>query len=195
MVSHKQDGGVSKDIMQAPEGTPNESEFSHIITLADLKKQQAPITLKASLEQCSLLAIRFDLPAIHGLSATVEMQDNPIRIRGRLSAQIEQSCVATGEHIKNNIDEDIAINFIAAPKDSDEIELEDEDCETIFHNGRDIDIGEAIAQSLYLAIDPFPRSQNSDQILKQAGVISEEAMQEQQRKENPFNALSALKKP
>lgn len=190
-----------KIIMQAPEGTSMEAEFSHILTLAELKLNQDAITLEADSNQCAALAVRFDLPAIYSLKANITMLDNPIQMRGKMSAQIDQICVATGETIQCSIEEDIAINFLETPivdPNDSEVELENEDCETIFHNGREIDIGEAIAQSLYLAIDPFPRIEDADTILEKVGVISEEEMAaklaQEKQDNNPFAALSKLKK-
>lgn len=190
-----------KDIMSAPDGARSDPEFSHIINLAELKQKQESIVVSATAKECALLAIRFDLPAIHSLSANISLSGDPIHMSGRMNAKIEQSCVATGENISAEIDEDIAINFMPVPTvgpNDSEIELEEDDCETIFHNGREIDIGEAIAQSLYLAIDPFPRIQNARMILAKAGVKSEEEIAKEdaiiKAKQNPFSALSALKK-
>lgn len=191
----------SKDIMRALGGTRTDPEFSHILTLADLKLNQAPMTISANEKECALLAARFDLPAIHSLSAHVTLSSDPIHMKGRMKAHIDQLCVATGETLNVEISEDIAIDFIETPHiepNDSEIELQDEDCETMFHNGREIDIGEAISQSLYLAIDPFPRAKNAQEILAKAGVMTEEEMAaqaaHQKRKESPFSALSALKK-
>lgn len=189
-----------KIIMRAPEGASSETEFSHIITLAELKSDQGIIALEANDEQRTALAVRFDIPVIYSLKANVTILDNPIQMRGTMSAQLDQICVATGETINSFIEEDIAINFMENPNidpNDSEIELEDEDCETIFHNGSDIDIGEAIAQSLYLAIDPFPRIKDADTILAKVGVISEEEMTaklaQEKQDNNPFAALSQLK--
>lgn len=68
----------------------------------------------------------------------------------------------------------------------EEIELSDEDCDTLSHDGGAIDLGEAVAQTLALAIDPFPRGPNADAALRAAGVIGEEDA-------GPFAVLKALK--
>lgn len=190
-----------KIMMSAPEGAFLGAEFSYILTLADLKLNQEPIALEANAQQCTALAIRFDLPAIYSLKANITMQADPIQMRGKMTAKIDQICVATSETIGCIIEEDIFIKFLETPDidlNDGEVELEDDDCDTIFHNGREIDIGEAIAQSLYLAIDPFPRIKNADKLLAKAGVISEEEMAaklaQEKQDNNPFAALSKLKK-
>ncbi len=50
-----------------------------------------------------------------------------------------------------------------------------------------IDLGSAIADTLALSIDPYPRSASAEAALKEAGVLSEEQA-------SPFAALAALKK-
>jgi hypothetical protein len=66
------------------------------------------------------------------------------------------------------------------------IELAEEDLDTVFYTGSALDLGEAAAETLALALDPFPRSPNAAEVLKKAGVISEEEA-------GPFGALAALK--
>ena len=74
---------------------------------------------------------------------------------------------------------------ISAP--DEEIELGAEDCDTVFYDGAQIALGGAIADTLALSIDPYPRSAGAEVALKEAGVLSEEQA-------GPFAALAALKK-
>ena len=50
-----------------------------------------------------------------------------------------------------------------------------------------IDPGEAVAQSLALAIDPFAEGPGAEEARRRAGILSESAA-------GPFAALAALKK-
>ena len=52
----------------------------------------------------------------------------------------------------------------------DEIELSEDDCDTVFYTGGAIDLGEAAAETLALALDPFPRSPGAAAALREAGV-------------------------
>ena len=61
-----------------------------------------------------------------------------------------------------------------------------EKIDTIEIEGGAIDLGEAAAETMALALDPFPRSPNAAAALKKAGVISEEEA-------GPFGALAGLK--
>ena len=57
----------------------------------------------------------------------------------------------------------------------------------VFHDGAAIDLGSAIADTLALTLDPYPRSAGAEAPLKEAGVLSEEQA-------GPFAALAKLKK-
>jgi uncharacterized metal-binding protein YceD (DUF177 family) len=69
----------------------------------------------------------------------------------------------------------------------EEIELGEADCDTVFHDGAAIDLGSALADTLALSLDPYPRSAGADAALKEAGVLTEEQA-------SPFAALAKLKK-
>ena len=66
------------------------------------------------------------------------------------------------------------------------MELAEGELDEIDYEGSAVDLGEAAAQTLALALDPFPRSPTADEKLRAAGVIGEEEA-------GPFAALKALK--
>ena len=112
-----------------------------------------------------------------------------MRVTGRLKAALAQNCVATGEPVPGHIDEPFDLSFMPEPTSRggvDEIELGEDDLDTVFHDGSAIDLGGAIADTLALALDPYPRSAGADAALKEVGVMSEEEA-------SPFAALAALK--
>ncbi len=111
-----------------------------------------------------------------------------IRARGRIKASLTQACVATGEPLPAFVDEPFDLHFRPEPVrvPDDEIELSGDELDVIFHDGQAIDLGEAIADTLAVSIEPYPRGPNAEAALQQAGVISEEQA-------GPFAALAALK--
>lgn len=112
-----------------------------------------------------------------------------VGVKGRLKAALSQACVATGEPVPAHIDEAFELRFMPEPTTAgadDELELGEDDLDTIFHDGSAIDLGSAIADTLALALDPYPRSAGADAALKEAGVLTEEEA-------SPFAALAALK--
>ena len=61
------------------------------------------------------------------------------------------------------------------------------DCDVVFYDGGAIDLGGAIADTLALSLDPYPRSAGADAALREAGVMSEEQA-------SPFAILAKLRK-
>jgi len=100
-----------------------------------------------------------------------------------------QACVASGEPVPAVIAESFTLRFVplrAVDDPDEEMELAEDDLDEIFYEGGAVDLGEAAAQTLALALDPFPRAPDADDKLRQAGVIGEEDA-------GPFAALKALK--
>lgn len=112
-----------------------------------------------------------------------------VRVEGRLVAAANQACVVTSEPVAAHVDEPFAIVFMPEPQfDShdEEIELGEADCDTVFYDGALIDLGGAIADTLALSLNPYPRSAGADAALREAGVLTAEQA-------SPFAALAALK--
>jgi uncharacterized metal-binding protein YceD (DUF177 family) len=147
------------------------------------------VSIEADASERAALARRFGLVAIDGLAAEAALSRSgeTVRAEGRLSAQVTQSCVASGEPLKAAIDEPFALRFVPEDQDiGDEVELSEQDCDTLSYDGAAVDLGEAVAETLSLALDPFPRGRGAEAALKQAGVLSE-------GEAGPFAALKALK--
>ena len=114
---------------------------------------------------------------------------------GRLRAAVTQSCVATGAPVEAVIDEPFRVLFSPLPPadgGEEEIELSEKDLDIVFYEGAAVDVGEAVAETLSLALDPWPRAPGADEALKGAGVKSEQEAQAEQAP-GPFSALAALK--
>lgn len=167
----------------------NAPEFSRLVDERHVDPK--PITIEATGEERKALARRFGLVAIHQLQATVRLERSgeAVAANGRLSASIVQSCAVSGEDLPVRIDEPLAFRFVPAAQPQDEeIELEAEELDEIGFEGHEFDLGEAVAQSLALAIDPYATGPEADRVRKEAGLLDEAAS-------GPFAALAALKKP
>ncbi len=170
-------------------------EFSHIVKMDEIGSTPQKIALIASDAERAALATRFDLITLDELQATLSLSKSGdiVALSGTYAASLSQSCIATGDPVPANLRETVQINFIPEPKiagGESEIELTADDVDVIFHDGRTVDVGEAIAQSLALALDPYPRSAIAEQALRAAGVKSEE---EARLAASPFAGLAGLK--
>jgi uncharacterized metal-binding protein YceD (DUF177 family) len=154
------------------------SEFERLVSLEAIGVTPHKIAIAATGEECAALAARFGLVEIAHLAASAELivEGEFIAASGRVSALAIQCCVASGHPVDARIDEAFVIRFSSelATYENDEIALDGDDCDVMSHDGRAIDIGEAVAQTLALALDPFPRALDADVALAKAGVVREE---------------------
>lgn len=167
-------------------------EFSRTHRLDQIGAGEVRVDVAAEPEERAALARRFALRALDKLEASYAIRRDATGViaRGHLSGQVTQSCVVTDEPVPATIEEDFAIRFMPETEGpeagDDEFELSEDECDTVFYSGSAIDLGEAAAETLALALDPFPRSPKAAEVLKQAGVLSEEEA-------GPFGALAGLK--
>lgn len=166
------------------------SDFAHRLPLDQIRDGDR-LDISADETERRAVAERLGLLSLVRMEAHAALSRNGDRVRasGRLKASLEQACVATGEPVPAHIDEPFELLFVAEPKADradEEIELGESDLDTVFHDGSAIDLGGAIADTLALALDPYPRSAGADAALKEAGVLTEEEA-------SPFAALAALK--
>ncbi|SNS56665.1 Uncharacterized metal-binding protein YceD, DUF177 family [Sphingomonas laterariae] len=168
------------------------NELSRPIRLDTLGEGERAIEIETTVEERGALARRFGLIAIGALAADVRLHREGLSVmaEGRIRGEVEQPCIATGEPVPARIDESFRLRFVHEDQAgaAEEIELSEEDCDTVPFEGGLIDIGEAVAETLALALDPFPRSANADQVLKAAGVL-----QENEVETGPFAALKGLR--
>jgi uncharacterized metal-binding protein YceD (DUF177 family) len=137
------------------------------------------VVIEASAEERAALAARFGLGAVESLRAEVTLDQKPraIRATGRLRAAIMQPCAISAEDFPVTIDEAVDLRFVeenqrpVAP--DEELELEADDCDEIAFSGDMFDLGEAVAQTLGLAIDPYAEGPNADAARAAAGIVRE----------------------
>jgi len=166
-------------------------EFSHRVRIDTLGERPRSVSVTADPGQRAALAARFGLLSLDRLSADAELSrdGDVVLAEGRIHAKVEQACVATGEPVPADIDEPFTLRFVPeAAEGTEEIEFGPEEFDTIDYDGGAIDLGEAVAETLALSLDPFPRAADADAVLKDAGVLSEDEVVT-----GPFAALKGLK--
>lgn len=169
-------------------------EFSRPHRLDAIGAGDSRVAIEANEIERNALARRFGLTAIDRLSADMVISRDAIGIvsRGHLISAVVQACSVTGHPVPASVDEHFVIRFQPEPGPQskpagEEVELSAEDCDTVFYTGTAIDLGEAAAETLALALNPFPRSAGAETSLRAAGVLSEEDT-------GPFAVLAKLKR-
>ena len=165
-------------------------ELSRPVPIDSLGEGPRQLTVEADEVERSALARRFGLIAIEGLSAQAALTrtGEEVRAVGRLDSLVVQSCVASAAPVEAVLAEPFDLVFRPHPEgdDDEEVELGEGELDTIFYEGEAIDLGEAIAQTLLLGLDPYPRAPEAQDALKAAGVKSEDEA-------GPFAALAGLR--
>ena len=166
------------------------SDFAHRLTL-DRIRDGDRLDLVADADERAAVAERLGLASLERLDAhaVLRREGTTISASGRVKAALEQRCVATGDPLGVRVDEAFDLRFVPEPKVAGgdaEFELGSDELDTLFHDGLAIDLGAAIADSLALGLDPYPRSPRAAEALREAGVLSEDEA-------GPFAALAALK--
>jgi len=168
-------------------------EFPRPVRLDTLGAGERAITIAAEAGERAALARRFGLVSLDRLEASIRLKraGPAVHAEGSLHAELVQSCVATGDPLPLALDETFVLRFL--PEEmvdaaTEELELSEEDCDTVPYTGGAIDIGEAVAETLALALPPFPRGPHADAALRAAGVLSEGEVEG-----GPFAALKGLR--
>jgi uncharacterized metal-binding protein YceD (DUF177 family) len=165
-------------------------EFSRILDIRQLPV--GPQDWAPDADERRRLAGRCGITAIEQMTATVTLtaEGDTVSAKGRLRAQIVQPCAISGEDFAVTIDEPVDLRFVPASADhaaDEDVEIDADDCDEIEYTGLTFDLGEALAQSLALAIDPFAEGPEADRARAEHGLSG-------QTGGGAFDALAALRK-
>lgn len=165
-------------------------EFSRLERIDTIGEGERSVAIVASEAERAALATRFGLVSVDRLEATFRVKRDTAGVvaRGAVSAAVVQACSVTDEPLPQTVTEDVALRFVTDAESAaeEEIELDLDALDTMPYDGAAIDLGEAAAETMALALDPFPRGPNAAAALREAGVISEEEAK-------PAGALAGLK--
>lgn len=165
-------------------------EFSRLERIDTIGEGARSVSITADAAERSALAERFGLLAVDRLEATFRVQRDAAGVvaRGEVRASVVQACSVTEEPLPVTVSEDVALRFVTEQEAAaeEEIELDLDALDTMPYDGAAIDLGEAAAETMALALDPFPRGPNAAAALRAAGVISEDDAK-------PAGALAGLK--
>lgn len=133
-------------------------ELSRVVALDRLP---AAFAVEADPAECRALAARLGIPAVLALSCRFALRRIGDRVlaEGVLAAQVVQSCVVSLEPVEQAVHDTFAIRFVPAGTEADDGDPEAPD--ELPYEGARIDLGEAAAEQLALALDPYPRREDA----------------------------------
>jgi uncharacterized metal-binding protein YceD (DUF177 family) len=166
------------------------SEFPRLVDTREADGKR--LSLSANEAERVALARRFAILRVDRLDAEVTLErDGPVfTARGTLNADIIQACAVSAEDLPVTIREPLSFRFIPevnAYRPDQEVELDADALDEIEYSGTTLDVGEAVAQSLALAIDPFAAGPEAERVRREAGLVGE-------GEAGPFAALKGLLK-
>lgn len=135
-------------------------EFSRLVPLSRLGGTPFLQRIEATAEEREKLSRRFDLLALVRLVAEVELRRQGaeiILLEAKFEAEFEQSCIVTLELVRGAVSDRFTLIYGPAPERETEFVLSGHEPAFEPLNGDEIDIGEAVAQELSLALPVFPR--------------------------------------
>jgi uncharacterized metal-binding protein YceD (DUF177 family) len=134
------------------------AEFYRPLSLDRIGPQGLDLTIEANAAECSALAVRMNLAAVVAMSCEFHLireGRDVVAARGVLRARVTQTCVISLEEFDADLEETFQVRFVPSGEESDDIDPESDD--EIPFEGNLIDLGEAAAEQLGLALDPYPR--------------------------------------
>ncbi len=117
-------------------------------------------SLVADAGERAALARRLGIPGVHALEAELELRPahaGGARATGVLRASVEQVCVVTLDPFAQSVEEPLDFVLLPPGTEPDEDNLDPDAPDEVEHGPHGCDLGEAVAQTLSLALDPYPR--------------------------------------
>ena len=160
-------------------------EFTRPVDVGRVPPSGVVYDLDATSIERAALAERFDLLALDRLEAEVRLErlaGGLLRLSAALKAAVVQACVVTLEPVHDCIDEAFTVLYRAGAEAGETTLVLNGASELVEPLASDIlDIGEAVAQQLSLALDPYPRAPGAIAAAPNEGQVS------------PFAALAKWK--
>lgn len=176
-------------------------EFSRRIALNKIGREMS-IDISANTEQREKLCRRLGILGLKRLEGQFRLlpeMDDKILAEGEIRADATQACIITGEPVDEKINDKFRVRFIPLslmPED-DILDIETllaEDIDDIPHDGRALDLGEAIVEQLALCLTPYPRRHGAglDDFVEVTPAQRED-VENKNEKINSFSVLEKLK--
>jgi uncharacterized metal-binding protein YceD (DUF177 family) len=158
-------------------------EFSRPLDVARVASAGTNEKIAANAVECGRLAARLGIPALHVLEAELlarPWRGGGLKLTGVIVADLEQVSVVSLEPFRHTVSLELERYFLPRPTES---EASDDGIDAIA--GGHVDLGEVVAETLALELDPYPR--------KPGEVFSPERAEDDLSGNGAFASLEALK--
>lgn len=131
-------------------------EFSRPLTVARIAAKGSHERLEADAKECKALAKRFGVPAVHGLRGLLlakPWRGGGVKVTGDVECDLEQVSVVSLEAFRSTVRFAVERYFLQR-----HVLAGGEDEVDPIENG-EIDLGEVMAETIALELDPYPRAE------------------------------------
>lgn len=137
-------------------------EFSRPADVTRIGRLEHRVSISANDAERAALARRFDLIELAELAADLVVKkrgDGVVELTGRWRARLAQPSVVSLEPVWSTIEDDARVYFAGPPGKGGAADLDplDEEGWPELIEAGEIDLGEAVAQLMAVALDPYPR--------------------------------------
>jgi uncharacterized metal-binding protein YceD (DUF177 family) len=172
-------------------------EFSRLVEVSRIPPAGMDEVIEADADECARLAGRLGVERLLSLKARFNLmpwRQGGVRVRGRIEAEVEQVCVVSLEPFVQGLSEEVDRCFAGAAEPGwtgvvHHLDSLEEDTPDLVTDG-EIDLGELAAETLVLAVDPYPRKAGA----VFGGNLSGAADEPYESSQNPFRVLEKLTK-
>jgi uncharacterized metal-binding protein YceD (DUF177 family) len=130
-------------------------EFSRPLIVARVPRKGSHEVFAADAKECSALAKRFDLPSITSVKAhlvALPWRGGGLQLKGKIEVELEQTSVLSLENFHSTQKFEIERYFLPPKILVDAVE---DDADPLEND--EIDLGEVVAETIGLELDPYPR--------------------------------------
>jgi uncharacterized metal-binding protein YceD (DUF177 family) len=180
---------------------PTSPELFRPFAVARLSEDGEPFRFEANPAERKALAARFDLIELPSLTAEGRIaafdRGHGVRVEGILRAEVVQACVVTLEPVAARIEEPFMRIYTARPlsqatEQETVLDMAEDDPPDPLDGGV-VDVGEAVAETFGLALDPYPRAPGAELSADGAGEGPPSVANcPGNERKSPFSALKGL---
>ncbi len=172
------------------------TSWSQRVPLERIGPVAQPLRLEVPQAARTALAERFDLASIESLTAEVGIgrEYEGVRLKGGLTATFHYACRVSREPYPATLMLPVDVLFLPLDQlpDPDDVTENPDPWDVDELDPAGVDVAEAVAVTLALSLDPFPRGPSADDALERLGIQTEE---QARAARSPFAALKTSKSP
>jgi uncharacterized metal-binding protein YceD (DUF177 family) len=138
------------------------AELHRPVAVASIGPDPLEIRVEANAAECEALAARMQVLAVVSFACRFclyRTTGRAVAAEGWLDARVVRTCVVTLDEFETTVAEDFTLQFVPEGTESDD---DPDSVDEVPYADGVLDLGEAAAEQLALALDPYPRKPGAE---------------------------------